>query len=228
MKLLAILVALPFLFSFKFNPMSQEIELESGKKSVQFIAENETNENMAIEFSVKERKMDNLGKEELPATSVIAVFPPQLIIPPKEKRTIRVNYSGPTDIGQELSFRVIAEQLPLNVENKKKASGIQMLMRYMAALYVTPKDVESKLETSFKTSSAGEFALVVKNSGKKHQIINKPTLVINKGSKKWVLKEADLKVLQGENVLAGSERLFTVKSREAYPTDAEVTLKVEE
>lgn len=228
MNLLAILLVLPFLFSFKFNPMSQEIELESGKKSVQFIAENETAENMAIEFSVKERKMDESGKEELPETKSLSIFPPQLIIPPKEKRTIRVNWNGPLDIEKELAFRVIAEQLPLNVDAKKKASGIQMLMRYMAALYVTPKNVESKLESSLRASSVGEFTLSVKNSGKKHQILTKPSLVISKGGKKWVLKENDLKGISGENVLAGSERLFTVKARETYPLDAEVTLKVEE
>lgn len=228
MKLLAILLLFPFIFSFKFNPMSQEIELESGKKSVQFIAENETAENMAIEFSVKERKMDELGKEDLPDTKSISVFPPQLIIPPKEKRTIRVNWNGPMHIEKELPFRVIAEQLPLNVDAKKKASGIQMLMRYMAALYVIPKGVESKLETTIRSSKVGELILSVKNTGKKHQILSKPTLVLSKSGKKWILKENDLKPLTGENVLAGSERIFILKAPDVYPLDAEATLKVEE
>ncbi|MES2527067.1 MAG: fimbria/pilus periplasmic chaperone [Bdellovibrionota bacterium] len=208
--------------------MSQSIELDSGKKSVQFIAENETNEKMAIEFSVKERKMDALGKEDLPDTKSITIFPPQLIIPPKEKRTIRVNWNGPSDIKGELPFRVIAEQLPLDVEGKKKASGIQMLMRYMAALYVTPKNVESKLEPVIQSSKAGELSLLVKNTGSKHQVLTKPILIINKNGKKWILKEKDLEGVQGENVLAGSERIFKIKAKETYPLDAEVTLKVEE
>lgn len=228
MKLLFTLLPLALLCSFKFNPMSQEIELESGKKSVQFIAENETDEKMAIEFSVKERSMDQLGKETLPDTKSISVFPPQLIIPPKEKRTIRVNWNGPGDIQREIAFRVIAEQLPLNVDAKKKSSGIQMLMRYMAALYVTPKNVESKLEPVIQSSKSGELSLLVKNTGSKHQILTKPTLIINKNGKKWILKENDLKSLQGENVLAGSERLFSVNARDTYPLDSEVTLKVEE
>ncbi len=228
MNLLFVFLFLPLLFSFKFNPMSQAIELDSGRKSVQFIAENETNEKMAIEFSVKERKMDQLGKEDLPDTKSITIFPPQLIIPPKEKRTIRVNWNGPSDIKSELPFRVIAEQLPLDVEGKKKASGIQMLMRYMAALYVTPKNVQSKLEVVIQSSTPSELSLLVKNTGNKHQILSKSVLVINKGGKKWVLKENDLKPLQGENVLPGSERLFKMKAGAVYPLDAEVTLKVEE
>lgn len=228
MNLLLIFLAFPLILAFKFNPMSQAIELDSGKKSVQFIAENETAENMAIEFSVKARVMDELGVEKHPDTKDVSIFPPQVIIPPKEKRTIRVNWNGPSDIKQELAFRVIAEQLPLNVAGKKQASGIQMLMRYMAALYVTPKDVASKLEVAIKSSDKTELRLSVKNKGTKHQVLTKPTLVLNKGGKKWLLKNDDLKGLQGENVLAGSERLFTIKAREAYPADAEATLKVEE
>ena len=53
MKLLIILFLFPFLYAFKFNPMSQAIELDSNQKTAQFIAENESTENMAIEFSVK-------------------------------------------------------------------------------------------------------------------------------------------------------------------------------
>ncbi len=228
MNLLVVLLFLPILFSFKFNPMSQSIELDSGKKSIQFIAENETDEKMAIEFSVKERKMDSLGKEELPDTKSITIFPPQVIIPPKEKRTIRVNWNGPSDIKGELPFRVIAEQLPLDIEGKKRASGIQMLMRYMAALYVTPKNVESKLEPVIKSSTNNEFSILVKNTGNKHQVLVKPTLVINKNGKKWILKEKDLQGMQGENILPGSERIFMIKAKEILPLDGEVTLKVEE
>lgn len=228
MKLLIVILSLPFLCAFKFNPMSQAIELDSGKKSVQFIAENETAENMAIEFTVKERKMDELGKEELPDTKQVSIFPPQVIIPAKEKRTIRVNWNGPGDIPKELAFRVIAEQLPLNVNGKKQASGIQMLMRYMAALYVTPKNVEPKISASIQSSTSTELKVLVKNEGSKHQVLSKPTLILNKSGKKWVLKEKDLQGLQGENVLAGAQRVFTLKARETYPADAEANLKVEE
>lgn len=228
MKPLLLLLVFPLLFGFKFNPMSQAIELDSGKKSVQFIAENETTESMAIEFSVKERQMDETGEEKLPAAKELSIFPPQVIIPPKEKRTIRVNYNGPKDISSELAYRVIAEQLPLNVKGKKQSSGIQMLMRYMAALYVTPKDVAPELQASLISSRDGRLKLLVKNTGKKHQILIKPTLIAKKGEKKWVLKEKDLPGVAGENVLAGSQRLFTLGPDERIPADAEATLKVEE
>lgn len=228
MKLLSLLLTLPLLYSFKFNPMSQSLELSEGKKTAQFTVENDTAENMAIELSVKERKMDHHGKEELPATTELSIFPPQIIIPPKEKRTIRVLWNGGLDIPVERSFRVVAEQLPLNVDKKKRGTGIQMLMNYMAAFYVTPANAEAKINASVESVKNGEITLKVQNTGNKHQIIYRPELTFKKASKKWTFKEKDLAGFAGENVLAKSERIFSLKTKEQIPADAEVSLKLEE
>ena len=72
-----------------------------------------------------------------------------MIIPPKEKRAVRVSYSGPGNLTKEKAYRVIAEQLPVKVDDKtKRRSGIQMLMKYLAALYVTPDNADAKVDIS--------------------------------------------------------------------------------
>lgn len=260
MRLTLILLAVPFLFSFKFNPMSQSLELADGRKSSQFSVENDTDKNMAIELTVKERKMNLIGVENLPATSELSIFPPQMIIPPKEKRTVRVSWNGPMDLKYEKPFRVIAEQMNVKVDDKdKKQTGIEIKMIYMAAYYVAPKDVEAKLSAKIETSEESMNMLMthqralyeasvknipenkkppftykpglllrVTNSGSKHQILLKPKLVFKKGSDKWVLEEKDLAGFAGENVLANSERVFDIKTNKKIPSDAEVSLKVED
>ncbi len=209
--------------------MSQSIELAEGQKSAQFLIENDGVENMAIELSISERHMNEFGIENLPETSELTIFPPQLIIPPKEKRTIRVNWNGPSDISEEKAFRVIAEQLPLKVDDKtKKRSGIQMLMKYMAALYVTPKEVSSKLEiTSFK-SDGKNITLLIENKGNKHQVLINPTVTFLHQNKKHVLKNKDLGGLVGENVLAKSKRSFTIINAASINKDSSVVIKVDE
>src|SRR5665647_630369 len=171
MRLLFILSFAPLLFSFKFNPMSQSIELAEDQKSAQFTVENDTPETMAIELTVRERIMDDLGKEINPKVEGMTIFPPQMIIPSKEKRTVRVTWNG-GKVESERAFRVIAEQLPLKVDEKtKRKSGIQMLMRYMAALYVNPKDSEPKISTLIQKVTASELTLLVTNDGNKHQVL---------------------------------------------------------
>lgn len=222
-----LLLALPFLCAFTFNPMSQSIDLGDDKKSAQFLLENDTPENQAIELTVKERSMDQDGKEILTDTSEISIFPPAVIIPPKEKRTIRVNYNGPKDLKDEKAFRVIAEQLSVKVDEKqKKRSGIQMLMRYVAALYVTSKDSASKVEIkSFEATKDG-LKVVIENSGNKHQILADPLMTLGKEGKKF--KGEDLNGMTGENVLAKSKRTFILKKIQSAPKGTEATIKINE
>lgn len=225
MNLLRVLFILPFLFSFKFNPMSQSINLGENQKAAQFLIENDTNEAMAVELSVKERIMDESGKETLPDVKELNVFPPQMVIPPKDKRTIRVSWSGGSSFTTEKSFRVIAEQLPLKVDQKtKNKSGIQMLMRYMAALYVTPANAEASVVTTLVSSNKDGLEIAVENKGNAHQIIMNPVLSFESGKKKWSFKSKELPNFAGENVLAQSKRVFKVSSKESIPLNAKVTL----
>lgn len=207
--------------------MSQSIDLGSKQKSAQFQISNESNEKIAVELTVKERILDGEGKEMLPDTKEITIFPPQMIIPPKEKRTVRVNYNGDTAITSEKAFRVIAEQLPLKVDEKtKKKSGIQMLMKYMAALYVTPDGAEANIQVVSYEFKNGSIELVVKNSGSKHQILLDPVLSFEASGKKVGLQGKDLEGFAGENVLAESQRVLKIKSNPTVPHKANVTLKI--
>ncbi|MGE3611694.1 MAG: molecular chaperone [Bacteriovoracaceae bacterium] len=225
MKLLFLLF-IPLIYGFSFNPMSQSIELSEEQKSAQFLLENDSNEKMAVELTVKIRKMDEKGNETLPETKELTVYPPQVIIPPKEKRTIRVNWLGDNKLTTEKAFRVIAEQLPLNVDEKvKRKSGIKMLMKYIAALYVTPKDARSKVEIESYQTTTEELIITVHNKGNKHQILTDPT--INFGDK-ITLKAKDLAGLAGENIMASSRRIFRVKGKHNIPKDLKTLIKINE
>jgi fimbrial chaperone protein len=110
--------ALVFCFSFSLSPMSQSIDPQTKIKQGQLLLDNPTELPMAIEIRATERVQNPDGTEEMPDTSEIMVYPPQLIVPAKEKRTIRIQWTGQTP-KSEKAFRIIAEQLPLEVEEKK-------------------------------------------------------------------------------------------------------------
>lgn len=216
----------PFLFSFTFAPMSQTIELSNDRQAVQFFLENDSPASMAVELTVKERNMDQAGKESLADSQDVKVFPPQVIIPAGEKRAIRVSYSGPKDLKSEKSYRVIAEQLPLNVDAKtKEKAGIQMLMKYVAALYVAPSDTKSDLKILSHSSNGKVIKLLIENSGGRHQLLNAPVLKYSVKDKKQEIKADELQGLAGENVLAGTKREFVIKSPKLLPPDAKLELK---
>ncbi len=202
-------LALPLLVGFSFTPMSQTIELSQGQKEAQFILDNPTDAPMPLIVSVTTRQQNPTGPETLDKTSELTVFPPQLILPAKEKRTVRVQWKG--EIGTvEKAFRVIAEQMPVDVDKTKgKKTGIKMLLRYMAALYVNPGKTEAKLVVE-KVEMAPSLRVTIKNEGSKHQLMMSPTLTLSKGSEKVKLTGDELQGLAGENVLAGSTRTFVL------------------
>lgn len=229
MNRLILLLIFPFLFSFTFSPMSQTIELSDDRLAVQFFLENDSPANMAVELLVKERSMDLRGEEKLADTKDLKVFPPQVIIPPGEKRAIRVSYVGGKDLKIEKNFRVIAEQLPLKVDDKtKNKSGIQMLMKYVAALYVAPADTKPEIKVVSHASNGKELKLTIENSGGRHQLLNAPILKYSIKDQKHEIKSEDLKGLAGENVLASSKREFIIKSSKTIPENAKVELKINE
>ena len=209
MTQLLIFPLLLLLTSFAFSPMSQSIQLDEGVKQIQYLIDNPTSEPMAVEIALKERIQKEDGTEETPVTKDLAAFPPQLIVPPKEKRSIRITYMG-TKPKAEKSYRVVAEQLPLEVDGKKrKGSGIKMLLKYVAALYVNPGDTSASLQVEVVENSK-MLKLAVKNSGTMHAPLTKPVLTLTKGKKKVILKGDELKGLAGENILAGNRRVFQV------------------
>lgn len=226
---LLVLLALPFLFAFTFSPMSQSIQIGEGQKGSQFLIENESSANIAVELSVKSREMNEKGEETLTDTKDISVFPPQIIIPPGEKRTIRVTYNNKDLPELEKNYRVIAEQLPLKVDAKTKdQGGVKMLMKFVAALYVSPAGAKSDVKLVDYNSTGNELKLVVENSGKLHQLLSNPVIKYLHKGKKGEIKSEDLPGFAGENVLAGHKRTFIIKTSKSIPQDAKVELSIHE
>lgn len=223
------LLLVPFYFlitGFSLTPMSHVIELDANQKQAQFLLDNPTNEPMAVEISLRDRIQKEDGTEDTPVTKVLAAFPPQLIIPPEEKRTVRVQWLGEKP-KSELAFRVVAEQLPLQVDGKKKkGSGIKMLLKYVAALYVNPGETEANVQIT-EVIPGSPLQLVVENKGSKHKLLTNAVLTLSHGKEKLQLKGDDLKGLAGENVLAGSRRIFKIPAQAKVTKDFKGTLKVD-
>ncbi|WP_408096929.1 molecular chaperone [Peredibacter sp. HCB2-198] len=207
--------------------MSQTIDLGEKQKATQYLIENDSDQKMAIELSVKERKMDEKGEETISPTTEMTIFPPQIIIQPGDKRTIRVNWIGKDVPSSEKNFRVIAEQLDLKVDNKtKNKSGVKMLMKYMATLYLTPEDAQANLSISAFEKKGNELILTIENSGNRHKILAEPKITFASDDKKVLLEKGDLNGVTGENVLGNSKRTFVLKTTKAIPSKSKATIKV--
>lgn len=213
-----LLFALPFLFSFNFSPMTQTISLDNNQTSTQYLIENNSKNTIPVTVKVVGRIQKEDGKEDLPQTKLIQVFPPQLIIPPGEKKTIRVNWLGSKEIKSEEAFRIIAEQVPLDIDKKnaKNSGGIKMLLRYMNALYVTPKDAKSNL--SIKAyGQKNKLRVYIQNTGNSHQYLKNVRIKFIDKKKEYSIPAKELSKLDGQNILARTIRYFEFSKLNSLP-----------
>jgi len=184
---------------------------------------NESDVQTAVSIKVTTRTIDASGVESNePADKLFLVFPARVVLKPNSSQNVKVQYRGNPAISAEAAYRVIAEQLPIDF-SKSTASGVNILLTYVAALYVTPKNVEPHLvfgsATGMELDGKQGLIVTVRNAGTKHALISNPLIRINQSSGTAPLEIAgeSLAGIDGQNLLALSERTFFV------PWDTAVT-----
>ena len=211
-------------YAFKFSPMSTSLGVKEKTNSTLFYLENDSEHPIAVTATLLKRAMDKEGVEiNEKAGDELTLYPSQLIIPANEKRSVKVTWVGKTIPQIELAYRLVAEQLPIDIEkNKKQNASIKVLLRYVAAFYILPEDFPSDVTLKKLDVDDKNVAFTMANAGKKHQVLSNLEMKVT-GKKTIELKSEDLKSMSGENVLAGSERVFrfpkTGKLKDIQSTD---------
>ena len=101
--------------------MSATIGVDKKNNSVLFYLENDTEQPIAVTATVLARSMDVNGNEKNEkCDDELMAYPSQLIIPANEKRSIKVSWIGKMPPEIEKSYRLIAEQLPIDIDKKDK------------------------------------------------------------------------------------------------------------
>jgi len=211
------------LWAFRIIPMT--LELNKDRTSEYITIENEagkatSNVPVAILVSATLRQVKINGDEQRPATELLRVFPNQFMLKPGETRRVKVTYTGDKEVKEEVAFRVIAEQLAVEGDQSKqknKGSGINILLKYVAAVYFSPLDAKAQLEAKATVEASKQkdksiVMLKIKNAGTGHAIIKKPRLTLGQDATTLANLDGEfLAPIVGQNFLAGGEREFKLE-----------------
>lgn len=199
--------------AFTLSPMSTTLDSKGNGAVRSFRVENESSNRVAFQITVLTREMDAEGREtNQPAADLFTLFPPQGTIAPGKSQTVRLVWKGPENLARERAFRLVAEELPVNFTLEKDKAQIKVLVRYMAAVYVRPKNAKPNLQvTGFARSETNTYVLTVTNAGTAHQPLREPALALTdaQGRKREVPADS-LAPVAGQNVLAGHARQFVL------------------
>ncbi len=175
-----------------------------------------------VQVGIYRREPDQNGKEKYEDNKdngeLFQIFPTQVILNPKEKRTVRITYVGDPKVARELSFRIIAEEFPINVSDPKRVknkavASIAIATKYVGSLYVTPNGAKSDLQIEAsleKNKNANEMVLMMENKGTEHVILKNPKFKIFANSKEYPMPTELAAQIGTNNILAGKVRKFTI------------------
>lgn len=185
---------------------------------------------VAVEIRMTKRVVGLDGAETQPSAEAdFAVYPAQILLKPGETQTVRVTWLGDPQPPQELSYRIIAEQLPINLPViKQEQNGLQVdvkaLYVYVGSVYITPRGVAPKVVVEQAMCQQGpgdrrDLALTLANEGTVHTYLTNLSLNLTAaGSNTIHLTPDQLKGIDGENMLAGSKRQFMLPCPAGFPT----------
>ena len=161
----------------EFNP-------GKGKKILTMFVTNDSEQMKAIELSSFRRDLKMNGEEIKKDTEDILLIPSQLIVPPKTEKAVSLRWVGPNTIRQELSYRVILEEVEIGRKQKSDSKMIKTKLKFIKAIYVAPKKVIESVKLVKAYRKLGEdgqnrLMLEVNNNGTVHTIFHNMELEYN-------------------------------------------------
>ncbi len=195
--------------ALQMNPLSLTLKPSGGGAKQSVTVSNESNEPIAVQFSVTTRQQVNNKEIRKPADNDFMIYPPQMIIPPRSTQKVRVEWLGAAQLPREQAYRLIAEQVYVSLDDNEK-TGVKMLMTLVGALYVQPNGMKSILKVTSVKRHGNKLALTVANSGNRHRLMKYATLILRNGGQTVSLKGKQLLGLDGNNVLSGATKRFMI------------------
>jgi fimbrial chaperone protein len=197
--------------AFNFTPIDVTLRPSGGGATQTFSVENSSPAPVAIEITMHSRAMTREGEDILePADELFTVYPSQLILQSGGRQSVRVQWTGPEDLDQERAFRLIAEELPIDLEeNEDQGAGLDLLVRYVASVYVQPRGAEARVSIEAETDSEN-VVLAIRNEGTMRAVLRSEDYAIYADGEPVELDDVQLDALGAVNVLAGHTRRLPI------------------
>lgn len=197
--------------SIRLSPVSVEILNDQSASSISLY--NQSNESSDLQVRVFEWRQ-NAGQDQLIPTDEIAVSPPFLKLQPNDSYNLRVVRINPVPVSGEQTYRIIIDELPKPIDNRKVDQGVNVLLRSSLPLFVVNKDAITKLTWSIQQEQ-NNSSLIINNVGNRHALLSNLTLVDTTANKSYPIK---VNTVNGY-ILAGKARNFNISSDFKFQAD---------
>lgn len=215
--------------AFKLEPISRVFEPAGAGATQSYQVINDSAEQIAVELSIAERKISLEGQETTEsADDDFLVYPSQIVLPPQGVQSVRVTWLGNPNPEKELAYRIIAEQLPINLNNPEESQAettsgaVKVMFRYMGSVYIRPKNAESKVVLNGITHEKGtdgndRLVITFDNQGTRRAVLSELNLNLTSQGSQLTLKPEQLEGVNNGVILAGNQRRFSMPWPQQLP-----------
>ncbi|MBT3219616.1 MAG: molecular chaperone [Proteobacteria bacterium] len=227
-------------WAFTLSPISQVLTPGGSRSKCSYQVTNTAEKPIAVEFWVAHLIKHVDGSEDLTQREDddFAVFPPQLVLPPGATRTIRLRWLGDPDPERELSFRFMAEEVPVKLEEAiaaddgKVRASVNLFYKFHGTLFIRPKrakpDVSVEEVELMQGSNGNGLRIRLQNEGTMRGWVREFILRLEIDDQTYELTQKDLPALENFPVLAGGHREVIVRWPPTLPMaqPSSATIKV--
>ena len=179
--LLFLAVALSGVAAYQLSPLNVTYDPTGAGSAKVYTIVNDSDSPIAIEVRAEQRIIDIDGNEvNQDGSAFFQIQPNRMIIRPDSTQLVRVQYRGPRTVPQELSFRIISEQIAMPRGANAADSGqmISFLFVYSTSAYIAPSVIIESVTPSVSVNGEGKLEVVLENTGSVHQMLNGLSIVL--------------------------------------------------
>lgn len=210
--------------AYQFEPIARVFSPAGSDSTQSFTLTNDGAERIALTISFETLERDEAYVEtNRDADDEFLAYPAQIILAPGAKQKVRVSWLGTPKPERELTYRIVVEQVPIEVLDPSVApetpavGQMKVLLNYRGTLFIRPRNaapaITLKAAEVFRAADGARvLAVTLRNAGLAVGTVQACTLRLTpkEGGSAVELTEAELASLHNTRVLAAATRRYLV------------------
>ncbi|MCF9035493.1 molecular chaperone [Acinetobacter nectaris] len=156
--------------SIRFSPVT--IQLVGDEPATSINLYNQGNDESNLQVRIFKWVQEN-GQDTLQETNDVVVSPPFVNLAANSSYNVRIVRISPTEISQEKSYRILIDELPKPIDNRKVNQSLNILLRSSLPLFITNPNSIAEVHWSIQQDSNNQSYLVLNNTGNRHLLMGK-------------------------------------------------------
>jgi P pilus assembly chaperone PapD len=162
----------------------------------------------AVQFSVIDRVLDLdgvLANENPTKNSTFLVHPAQVILYPKERATVQIQYIGKGKVTKDIAYVLHSQEVPIDVAKEEDGGvnvSVNMVMNYFTVISLETGKPGKLVFVSSKAIGNGKIEVIAENKGDGRVKMERINLMVNNT---WIKNLTG----KGNSIMPGTKRRFT-------------------